>query len=424
MDFGRASRANTIALFGTPRSLLWGRNSRSTSRSRERAADLYEVDVERTCAMLVLTAIHDIMKVEALLPKVSAEHAPYGQYASGDVIHDHDAALGYILETCGERTLPSFGSVPSAQQRVICFTQSKIGFNHGWLVQAEAPPSALFSTFKSVINSEGVAASDIAFYFVHWLTDLAGAEPAPLRGSEKFVLHFPQPVFGSFIASFSFINELAYRSETEVVEAYLIERWSERKPQLGPVPTGESAIALMRLVVQAQNLKEQIAVVAAFHELGEDDRHVLTTEMAMTGILGQTYTTFPDAASIVGPAFLVYYSPAFVRTVAKHEPLTALQVHAHAHVHMYVRVHAHPCAHPDRRVHVRVCGMPMRCIRPSPRSIAPHARSGRRTTRRRYRRPKGRRARQVPLGRPSSTRASTAASAGTSHWLTRAHTRR
>ena len=112
----------------------------------------------------------------------------------------------------------------------------------------------------------------------------------------------------------------------QVVETYLIERWSERKADLGPVPTGESAVALMRLVVQAQNAKEQLAIAAAFHELGEDDRHVLTTEMAMTGILGQTYTTFPDAASIVGPAFLVYYSPAFVRTVAKHEPLTALQI--------------------------------------------------------------------------------------------------
>lgn len=37
---------------------------------------------------------------------------------------------------------------------------------------------------------------------MHWLTDLAGAVPTPLEGSEKFVLQFPRPVLGSFIKSF------------------------------------------------------------------------------------------------------------------------------------------------------------------------------------------------------------------------------
>merc|ERR1740117_2827949 len=35
-------------------------------------------DVDRTLAMLVLTAIHDIMKVPSLLPIVEEEHAPDG----------------------------------------------------------------------------------------------------------------------------------------------------------------------------------------------------------------------------------------------------------------------------------------------------------------------------------------------------------
>ena len=87
--------------------------------------------------------------------------------------------------------LPSFAALPAAQQRSVRFTQSKMGFNHGWLVQAEAPPGALFGKFKAAIATDGVAASDVAFYFVHWLTDLAGAVPSPLEGSEKFVLKFP-----------------------------------------------------------------------------------------------------------------------------------------------------------------------------------------------------------------------------------------
>ena len=33
--------------------------------------------------------------------------------------------------------------------------------------------------------------NDVAFYFVHWFADLAGAEASPLTGCEKFVLKFP-----------------------------------------------------------------------------------------------------------------------------------------------------------------------------------------------------------------------------------------
>ena len=89
--------------------------------------------------------------------------------------------------------LPSFAALPAAQQRSVRFTQSKMGFNHGWLVQAEAPPGALFGKFKAAIATDGVAASDVAFYFVHWLTDLAGAEGAPLSGAEKFVRDLAAP---------------------------------------------------------------------------------------------------------------------------------------------------------------------------------------------------------------------------------------
>ena len=54
--------------------------------------------------------------------------------------------------------------------------------------------------------SEHVAPSDVAFYFVHWLTDLAGAEPSPLGGAEKFVLKFPHAVRGRTLAQFSILR--------------------------------------------------------------------------------------------------------------------------------------------------------------------------------------------------------------------------
>ena len=79
--------------------------------------------------------------------------------------------------------LPCFDALPAELQRPIRFTQAKLGFNHGWLVQAEAPPGALFNSFKSLLEAGGLDGGDVAFYFVHWLTDLAGAEPTPLRAS-------------------------------------------------------------------------------------------------------------------------------------------------------------------------------------------------------------------------------------------------
>ena len=55
-------------------------------------------------------------------------------------------------------------------------TPADLAFNQGWLVRAEAPPGILFSKFKHHIGCSNIVSADIAFYFVHWLTDLAGAE--------------------------------------------------------------------------------------------------------------------------------------------------------------------------------------------------------------------------------------------------------
>merc|ERR1719263_554594 len=99
----------------------------------------------------------------------------------------------------------------------------------GWLVQAEAPPGALFSKFKEVITLGNSSHSDVSFYFVHWLTDLAGAEPCPQEGCEKFVLKFPQKVLSSFLSSFSIVQHLSDHSETEVLEDYLVWRWQHHE---------------------------------------------------------------------------------------------------------------------------------------------------------------------------------------------------
>ena len=90
-----------------------------------------------------------------------------------------------------------------------------------------------------MLQTESVEKADVAFYFVHWLTDLAGAEPSPLGGAEKLVLKFPHAVLDSFIQSFGVLNHLAVRSETEVMEEYLAATWSQRRDANGkklPLP--------------------------------------------------------------------------------------------------------------------------------------------------------------------------------------------
>ena len=88
--------------------------------------------------------------------------------------------------------------------------------------------------------------------------------PVPPHPSHPPPPRFPSQVLGSFIRSFGVLNELAYKSETQVLEDYLEQQWRENEGELGPEPAGDGAIALMRLVVQAQIADKQKAMVSAF----------------------------------------------------------------------------------------------------------------------------------------------------------------
>eukprot|EP00966_Prymnesium_polylepis_P120820 2791854-Prymnesium_polylepis.2 len=265
-----------------------------------------KVNVERTAAMLSLTAIHDIMKITDLLPRLLKEHAPYHGFDADDEIGDHDIALGYVLEH-DPAAIPCFVRLAEPERAPVRFTQAKLGFNHGWLVQAEAPPGALFNNFKKVVEGGGIDNSMIAFYFVHWLTDLGGAVPTPLKGVEKFVVQFPMSVLASFIQSFPLVQRLSDTTQTDLMEMCLFDWWPS---DLGDAPMTHDAVAKMRLVVQAQTLDLQRKVVFAFDNLIPIEREILAGEMARTGISGQAYNVSPQLG---GPAFLVYYSPAFIR---------------------------------------------------------------------------------------------------------------
>jgi len=278
-----------------------------------------QVVEDRLVALLALTAIHDIMKMGLLLPEVQADHAPYKGYQSGDKIADHDHALGYVMDHFPS-ALPSFRDLGQVEKRAVQFTQCNLCFNHGWFVQAEAPPGAVFTKFREALivdHKSSISQPDVALYFVHWLTDLAGAEPTPLGGCGKFVVKFPLPVLNSFLRSFEFVEKIATNSETEVMEEYLKMRWTEHTPSPGPLPQGDSAVAKMRLLCMAQ--MNAAPVLKGFEELYEEDRQMLSVEMGRTGCMTQSYSADVVPAEVraspVGPAFLIYYGPAFLQSL-------------------------------------------------------------------------------------------------------------
>jgi len=267
---------------------------------------------DRLKAMLALTAIHDVMKNESLCPTVQHGHAPFCGYQEGQVILDHDVALDYILSQFGHM-LPSYNGLDEPSQKLVKFATGKMGFNNGWLVQGESPPGALFHTFKRLIDEGAASSEDVAFYFAHWLTDLAGAEPTPLRGSEKMVQKLPLHVSHAFFASFPYVWRLSSSTETQVLQEYLEARWLGDE-KLGPLPAGEESIALMRLALQLQSHSELLR--PAFDRLEQEDRDLLVDEMARTGLPGQDFAGTRQRPG--QPALLVYYAPAFLQRNSGH----------------------------------------------------------------------------------------------------------
>lgn len=290
------------------------------------------VDPESTLALLVLTALHDIMKINALLPTVQRADAPYRGYLEAEVIADHDLAIFYIMEQ-HTHILPSLCQLPGHLQQVVQTVLSGLAFNNGWFVQAEAPPGAVFLGIKAAIMARDrggrrVSRRDLSLYFVHWLTDLAGAEPTPLFGCNKLTSQLPMPVLKSFMKSVRYIQQLADRTETEVMESYLKDRWKDHRPSMGTLPAGAHALAKARLLCMAQGNAK--IVLDAFEKLSPDDQEVLSVEMARTGAENQSFSKgfVPDSVrqELLGPAFLVYYGPAFLQRMGTDSPVRRLEI--------------------------------------------------------------------------------------------------
>ena len=68
---------------------------------------------------------------------------------------------------------------------------------------------------------------------------------------------------------------------------------------MGEMPRGDSAIALMRLVCQAQTPYKQLAILNAWDGIAADDRAVLASEMCRTGFADQVIYKYRDTCIYV-----------------------------------------------------------------------------------------------------------------------------
>merc|ERR1712135_267575 len=184
------------------------------------------------------------------------------------------------------------GEVDAVDYFFQCFLFEKNGLN---LVGVYAVPTSIIlgdtaanARIGSVVNftvtviARGrTSPTDINFYFVHWFTDLAGAEVfsgKPWPGAEKITTKFPVKVLAAFLDSFGFVDGLATKSEVQVLEEYLADRWQA----LGQAPLQtDHTVALQRLTLMAQGFEQD--AIHAFHALCPEDQLCLTEELARSG---------------------------------------------------------------------------------------------------------------------------------------------
>merc|ERR1712151_850036 len=68
--------------------------------------------------------------------------------------------------------------------------------------------------------------------------------------------------------------------------------------------------------------------MGGFDALSEEDKEVLSVEMARTGCIGQSYSVdiSPKETSPAGPAFLIYYGPAFLQNLGNDRAVRKLSL--------------------------------------------------------------------------------------------------
>eukprot|EP00756_Hemistasia_phaeocysticola_P014277 Hpha_TRINITY_DN15331_c3_g1::TRINITY_DN15331_c3_g1_i1::g.89171::m.89171 len=266
---------------------------------------------ELVASLIVLVVLKNALRNNMVYhPRVAPQHAPFLGVQAGGLLYDNQDALAYYLEKA-PGTLLSASSLPEKELRLLQAVTGELSLNFGWVVQGEAPPGLMFSSWKEA--TKRLSPTHFRFYFAVWLAEMGGGDNAkwPWPGAVRF-RDLPEDLISTFHQSFEFVlSRLPKMTETEVAEAYLTFRWTHQAGTLPAEPPDFGRIAAMRLVLMVPKLAA--ACVRAFSSLPQDAQETLATELARTGIAGQHYSGLGGASTTGGPALMIYYAPRFLQ---------------------------------------------------------------------------------------------------------------
>ncbi|KAF4706222.1 hypothetical protein FOZ63_017844 [Perkinsus olseni] len=246
-------------------------------------------DAELLDALLCFTAIHDLGKMNDF----RADVVPHE-------IHDHDAALGYIMDHCPE-VLPSYKSL-SDHYKDLIRTSLRVNFNFGQFLQGENLPANLVGIkqlFKDKTNDA------MPFFLFHIFADMAGILGArSLEGS----LFMSETMYNNFARGIEAIQELQTSCPRDVYDRFLLKRAAESFPSM--TNRADRAFARVVCLCRIFNPADTRLLQSAFYELPETKRDELVDYLNRDGIDEK-------------PAYLLYYAPAFMEN-CKRNPVLGL----------------------------------------------------------------------------------------------------
>ncbi|KAF4666566.1 hypothetical protein FOZ61_009605 [Perkinsus olseni] len=246
-------------------------------------------DAELLDALLCFTAIHDLGKMNDF----RADVVPHE-------IHDHDTALGYIMNHCPE-VLPSYKSL-SDHYKDLIRTSLRVNFNFGQFLQGENLPANLVGIkqlFKDKTNDA------MPFFLFHIFADMAGILGArSLEGS----LFMSETMYNNFARGIEAIQELQTSCPRDVYDRFLLKRAAESFPSM--TNRADRAFARVVCLCRIFNPADTRLLQSAFYELPETKRDELVDYLNRDGIDEK-------------PAYLLYYAPAFMEN-CKRNPVLGL----------------------------------------------------------------------------------------------------
>eukprot|EP01035_Chromulina_nebulosa_P026422 gene26422-34585_t len=249
---------------------------------------------EAVDAMLSLMAIHDLGKINDFRNEFAGE------------FKDHDAAMNHIIAT-KPGVLPTFCRLNEHYQQVVRSTLI-IDFNFGQLLQAENIPQSLLS-IKTLVAGEGDAT--LAFYLFHIFVDMAGIKGADsLDGS----LFMTENMYLNYELGLRILSELTSKDPCEVYDSYLIERAMSQGLPFDVGNADERAVVRLASLARVFDPVGGSEVLAAWTQLDAETRDVLRDHLNRTGIADQHL-----------PAFILYYSPAFMESCRKNTKVGLVQ---------------------------------------------------------------------------------------------------